>query len=371
MKFETKLIHEGYTPDPTSGAVMPPIYLTSTYAQNSPGSPKGGYEYTRCHNPNFTIFETLIASLEEGSFATCFSSGLGALTALLSTLNPKDTVVSIGGVYGGTWRLLSKVFSKYGINYFSFEAKEVEKAFEKKPKWVLVESITNPLLEPMPIEAIAKLAKKSSAKLIVDNTFATPYILQPLTLGADVVWHSTTKYLGGHSDIVGGVVVTNDRTIKEGIDFARMSLGLNPSPFDVWLATRGTKTLAVRMQKHGENGEKVATFLKSHPKVKRVFYPGLKSQLEILPFKSFGGMVSAEFNMTLEQTKTFLSRLKIFTLAESLGGVESLVCHPALMTHASIPKAERERIGIQDGLIRFSCGIEAAEDLIADIEQGF
>jgi len=375
MKFATKAIHVGYEPEALHGAVMPPIYMTSTFEQEAPGETRG-YDYTRGGNPNFTILEELLASLEDAKYATVFSSGIGALTALVSTLKPGDKVIGIDGVYGGTYRLFHRIFKPFGISFTSVvpsSHEELETILKtEKPKWLFFETPTNPLLEVFDIELLAKTAKKYGILTIVDNTFASPYCQNPLNLGVDIVWHSTTKYIGGHSDVIGGAVVTNDPDLKKELNFRRLSLGVNPSPFDTWLITRGVKTLAVRMQQHQRNALAVATFLENHPKVKRVYYPGLRShphhEIAKKQMRGFSGMVSAEFKLSLEQTKKLISSLKLFSLAESLGGVESLVNHPTLMTHASIPAEERERMGITEGLIRFSIGIEDPEDLIADLE---
>ncbi|MEI8365631.1 MAG: PLP-dependent aspartate aminotransferase family protein [Parachlamydiaceae bacterium] len=373
MKFATKAVHVGYEPDPVTGAVMPPIYMTSTYAQESPGETKG-YDYTRAGNPNFTILEKVLASLENAAYATVFSSGLGALTGMISMLSAGDKVVAINGLYGGTYRLFNAVFNRYGIEFISVAeptVKNLEAAFENKPAWLFFETPTNPLLEIFDILALTKMAKKHGALTIVDNTFATAYFQHPLSLGADVVWHSSTKYIGGHSDVVGGVAITNNEKIKHALDFARKAIGLNPSPFDTWLLNRGVKTLALRMEQHQRSATVIANFLQSHPKVKKVYYPGLASHhnhaIAKKQMKGFGGMISVEFNLSLEETKKLISTFKLFTLAESLGGVESLVCHPAIMTHASIPVEERHRCGITDGLIRFSVGIEDTQDLIDDL----
>lgn len=373
MKFATKAIHVGNEPDETTGAIMPPIYMTSTYIQESPGV-STGYEYTRAHNPNFTLLERLLASLEEAKFATIFSSGLGALTSMASSLNKGDKVVAINGLYGGTYRLFTQVFSRLGIEFHLISLKdpnELKTALKMKPKWLFFETPTNPLLEIYDIESLAKTAKEYGVRVIVDNTFASPYCQNPLKLGVDVVWHSTTKYIGGHSDVIGGVVMTNLPEIKDELDFARKALGTNPSPFDAWLITRGVKTLAVRMEKHMSNAQALAEFLNGHPKVKKVFYPGLKShhnhEIAKKQMHGFSGMLSAEFKLSLEDTKRFISSFKIFSLAESLGGVESLVCHPVTMTHASIPHDERKRMGITDGLVRFSVGIEDIDDLKHDL----
>lgn len=376
MKFATKAIHVGYQPEKLHGAVMPPIYMTSTFEQEAPGETRG-YDYTRGGNPNFTILEELLASLEDAKYATVFSSGIGALTALVSTLKPGDKVIGIDGVYGGTYRLFHRIFKPFGISFTSVvptSHEELETILKtEKPKWLFFETPTNPLLEVFDIELLAKTAKKYGILTIVDNTFASPYCQNPLNLGVDIVWHSTTKYIGGHSDVIGGAVVTNDPDLKKELNFRRLSLGVNPSPFDTWLITRGVKTLAVRMEQHQRNALAVATFLENHPKVKKVYYPGLPSHphhaIAKKQMRGFSGMVSAEFKLSLEQTKKLISSLKLFALAESLGGVESLVNHPTLMTHASIPAEERLRMGITEGLIRFSIGIEDSADLIADLDK--
>ncbi len=374
MKFATKAIHVGNEPDPVTGAVMPPIYMTSTFALDSPGHHKG-FDYTRANNPNFTILEKTLASLEEAAYATVFSSGIGALTALISTLSQGDQVVAIDGIYGGTYRLFNHVFHKFGVhfkNILSSSLYEIEKALDCQPKWLLFETPTNPLMNVFDIKALSEIAKKHRVLTIVDNTFASPYCQNPLKWGADVVWHSTTKYIGGHSDVLGGVVMTNNSELKKNLDFARKSLGVNPSPFDCWLITRGVKTLAVRMEQHQKNALAIASFLEKHPKVQRVYYPGLSSHpsyaLAKKQMHAFNGMLSVEFNLPLETILKMISSFKLFTLAESLGGIESLVSHPVTMTHAIVPKEEREKLSITDGLVRFSIGIEDATDLIDDLE---
>lgn len=374
MKFDTKVIHAGGGSDPTTGAIMPPIYMTSTYEQPSPGKTLG-YEYTRAGNPNFTILESVLASLEAANYATVFSSGLGALTALVSQLSSGDKVVGVDGLYGGTYRLFHSVFNRYGIEFITLpsgDPKILEATLAKvKPKWLFFETPTNPLLEIYDIALFASIAKKHKVLTIVDNTFATPFSQHPLKLGVDAVWHSTTKYIGGHSDVIGGAVMTNDKKIKEAVDFARMAIGLNPSPFDTWLLNRGVKTLAVRMQRHLENAMAIAQFLEKHPRVKKVYYPGLKSHpnhaVAKKQMQGFGGIVSVDFNLSASATKKLLSSFQLFALAESLGGVESLVNHPATMTHASMPAKERAACGITDTLARFSVGIEAVEDLLEDL----
>lgn len=373
MKFSTKAIHVGNSPDPHTGAIMPPIYMTTTYIQEAPGE-HAGYEYTRAGNPNFTILEQVLASLENAKFATVFSSGLGALTALISTLSKGDRVLGINGMYGGTYRLFNSVFKRYGVELELIEPSalhQIEKALASKPKWLFFETPTNPILQLFDIEKLAKLAKQHQVLTIVDNTFATPYFQNPLMYGADAVCHSTTKYVGGHSDVIGGAVMTNHEELKRELDFARKAIGLNPSPFDAWLLNRGVKTLSLRMERHQENAMAIARFLESHPLVKKVHYPGLARDphhaLACKQMRGFGGMVTVDFNLSLEQTKKLLSSFKLFSLAESLGGVESLVSHPATMTHASLPPEERQRAGITDGLVRFSVGIEDQEDLLEDL----
>ncbi len=376
ISFATKAIHEGFQPDVKTGAVMPPIYMTSTFAQTSPGV-HSGYEYTRANNPNFVMEETTLASLEKGKFATVFSSGLGGLTAMiLGLLKSGDRVLLLNSVYGGTYRLLTRVFNRFGIEFSSHHFTSLEslnKELEKKPAWLLMESPTNPLLEILDLELILKAAKSYAITAIVDNTFATPCFQNPLEYGADIVLHSTTKYIGGHSDVIGGAVVTNDPEIKQKLDFARMAAGVNPSPFDCWLTLRGVKTLALRMERHHQNALAIAEFFDRHPLVKKTYYPGLSTHpahdIAKKQMSGFGGIVSVEFDLSLEETNQLISSFKLFTLAESLGGVESLVNHPALMTHASIPAEERKKMGIGDGLVRFSVGIENLDDLVTDIQQ--
>lgn len=375
MKFNTKAIHIGQHPDPHTGAIIPPVYMTSTYFQEAPNVHKG-YDYTRAGNPNFTNLELTLASLEDGKYATVFSSGLGAITALISTLKGGDSVVAGNDLYGGTFRLLDQVFQNFNIKLQIIDTQDltaVENALQQNPKMILLESPTNPLLKISDIKSISAIAKKYGVLTVVDNTFATPFFQKPLALGADVVVHSTTKYIGGHSDVVGGVAITNNAEIKQKIDFMRKAMGLNPSPFDTWLTSRGVKTLGVRMEKHEQNALKVAQFLENHPKIKKVYYPGLPSHPDFEIAKSqmsgFSGIVSVEFNLDIEKVKKLISNLKVFSLAESLGGIESLVDHPATMTHASIPQAERLKFGLSDGLVRFSVGIEDSSDQIEDLKK--
>ena len=358
--FNTKAIHEGQAPDKETGAVIPPIYQTSTYAQESPAVNKG-FDYTRSDNPNYRNLEMALAALEEGSFATVFSSGMGAELAVLNLLKAGDHVVAGDDLYGGTYRLFTQWGEKFGLS-FTFvdttDSKNIFKAIQKNTKLIWIETPTNPLLKTSDIAAIAKIARSKKVWSVVDNTFASPYFQKPLALGADMSLHSTTKYIGGHSDVIGGVVITNSKELKEKLNFARKALGVNPSPFDCWLTQRGLKTLGVRMERHQENAKKIVAFLKKHPLTKKIYYPG------------FGGMVSAEFKLSIEQTKKMITSFKYFTLAESLGGVESLVSHPATMTHAAIPAKERLQRGLTDSLVRFSVGIEDGEDLVFDLEDG-
>jgi len=376
MKFSTKAVHIGQEPEETTGAVVPPVFMTSTYAQDAPAEFKG-YDYTRAGNPTFTRLERALAALEGGEHATVFSSGLGALTAILSTLTSGDKIVAVDDLYGGSYRLFTEVFERFGIEPTFIPMQDldtVDEALAAGPKMVFIETPTNPLLRIVDIAAVADRARAVGALSVVDNTFASPYFQNPLALGADVVWHSSTKYIGGHSDVIGGAVICNDADFSQAMGFARMAVGLNPSPFDVWLLSRSVKTLAVRMERHADNAAAVVAFLSSHSSVKKVYYPGLESHaghaIARAQMSGFSGIVSAELDLPLEQTKSFISSLRVFTLAESLGGVESLVDHPATMTHASIPAAEREKAGLTDGLVRFSVGIEDAEDLIADLEEG-
>lgn len=374
MHFGTKAVHAGQSPDPMTGAIMPPIYMSSTFVQDSPGVNRG-FEYTRANNPNYVFLEQNLASLEKGKHCTVFSSGLGALTALvLSLLKPGDRVLAIDGIYGGSYRLFTQVFNHYGIILDTCGVQEIPEKWASKPKWLFFETPTNPLLEIFDIQQLTEEAHKHGALSIVDNTFASPYLQNPLDHGVDVVWHSSTKYIGGHSDVIGGAAMTNNDEIYQKLKFARKSLGVNPSPFDCWLISRGVKTLHLRMEQHQKNGAQVAEFLSHHPLVKKVYYPGLQTHpghpIAKKQMRGFGGMVSAEFNLPETKTLALISNFKLFSLAESLGGVESLVNHPATMTHASIPPEERRRIGLSDGLVRFSIGVEDPRDLIEDLKLG-
>lgn len=375
MKFATKAVHIGSEVDPVTGSIMPPIYMTSTFELEAPGQSKG-FEYTRANNPNFERLEHVLAALEEALYATVFSSGIGALTAMVSTLSQGDKVVAIDGIYGGTYRLFNHIFNRFGIEFISVPTPDpaaIEKALNCNPKWVIFETPTNPLMNIFDIEMISQIAKKQGALTIVDNTFASPYCQNPLKWGADVVWHSTTKYLAGHSDVLGGVVMSNNLELKEKLNFARKTLGVNPSPFDCWLIQRGVKTLAVRMEQHMKNGLAIAAFMEKHPKVNKVHYPGLPSNpaysLAKRQMRAFNGMLSVEFDLPLKSLLKMISSFRYFTLAESLGGVESLVSHPVSMTHAIIPAEERKQLGLTDRLVRFSLGIEDPADLIEDLDE--
>lgn len=375
MKFATKAIHVGYEPDAT-GSIMPPIYMTSTFIQDFPGVSKG-YDYTRANNPNFDILEKQLASLENATYSTVFSSGLGALTGLISTLQQGDRVLAFDGVYGGTYRLFTNVFSKFGVEFITLNPLEFENIEQElvrhKPNWLFFETPTNPLLDIYDIEEYAQVAKEHHILTVVDNTFASPYCQNPMSLGVDIVWHSSTKYLGGHSDVIGGVVMTNSEDTKKQMDFARKAIGLNPSPFDAWLVTRGVKTLAIRMDRQIHNAMELARYLEKHPKVKKVIYPGLESHpkhyIAKKQMNGYSGMIAVEFQLPIEKTLQLIASLNVFSLAESLGGVESLISHPATMTHASIPAEERQRLGISDSLVRLSVGIEDIEDLVQDFEE--
>lgn len=374
MGFSTDAIHAGQIPDPTTGAVMTPIYMTSTYAQEAIGVNKG-FEYGRTHNFTRAALEQNIAALEKGKFGIAFASGLATTNALMSLVKQGDHLIVSENVYGGTYRLLELVFKDYGLDFSwvdTSKIENVEKNIKPNTKIVFLESPTNPMLVLCDISAIAALCKKNNLICIVDNTFMSPYFQQPLTLGADIVFHSSTKYLNGHSDVIGGMAVTSDEKIHQRLRYIQNAAGGVPSPFDCWLTLRATKTLAVRMERHNYNAIQIVNFLSTLSNVKKVIYPGLKThaqhELAKKQMRGFGGMVSVDFG-DVELAKKFAASVKIFTLAESLGGVESLVCHPASMTHASVPKEKRESFGLTDSLIRLSVGIEDVEDLIEDIKQ--
>ncbi len=374
MGFSTDAIHAGQTPDQVTGAVSTPIYMTSTYAQDELGVHKG-YEYGRTHNLTRQSLEKNIATLEKGKYGIAFASGLSAENAILGLMRAGDHAIVSNNVYGGTYRLFELIMKDYGLTFSWVDTtivSNIENAISSNTKMVYIESPTNPMLNLTDIEAVSKICRKNNLICVVDNTFMTPFFQNPLALGADVAIHSTTKYLNGHCDIVGGILVTNDDKLHERFRYLQNAVGAIPSPFDCWLTLRSTKTLAVRMKQHQENALKIAQYLEKHPHVKKVIYPGLRShpqyELAEKQMSGFGGMVSVEFK-DFSTAKKVLNNVKVFTLAESLGGVESLVCHPASMTHASVPKEEREKYGLTDSIVRFSVGIEDVEDLIADIEQ--
>ncbi|EPZ51796.1 cystathionine beta-lyase [Bacteriovorax sp. BAL6_X] len=370
-------VHAGGYPDKETGAVMPPIYQTTTYAQTSPGVHQG-YEYSRCHNPTRTRLEESLAALENAKYALATSSGVSIEMLIMHALPVGSTILCGDDVYGGTYRLFTTVFNKIHNYIFvdTTDVKKVEAALkEHKPKLVWVETPTNPLLKISDIEKISKLAKTHKAITVVDNTFMSPYFQNPLNLGADIVMHSMTKYINGHSDVVGGACMLNNKKLYEKLWTLQKSLGPTQSPFDSWLVLRGIKTLAIRMEAHAKNAMKVAKYLESHPKVEKVSYPGLKShpqhKLAKKQMSGFGGMITFFLKGDIKKSKKFLQKVEIFSLAESLGGVESLIEHPAIMTHASVPKSVRESIGLTDNLIRLSVGIEDVDDLIDDLESAF
>ena len=375
-KFGTKAIHAGVEPDPSTGAIMTPIYQTSTYVQESPGKHKG-YEYARTQNPTRDALQASLAALENGKHGFCFASGMAATDTVIKILKPGDEVVVTNDLYGGTYRIFTKVFANYGIKFHFVPMQninDIEQYINDKTRLIWVETPTNPVMNIIDIEGAAAIAKKHNVLLCVDNTFATPYLQNPLDLGADIVLHSVTKYLGGHSDTVMGTVITNSNDLAEQFAFLQNSCGAVPGPQDCFLVLRGIKTLHVRLQRHCENAKKIADYLVNHPKVSQVYYPGLSSHpnhdIAKKQMRDFGGMLSFTLEGDdMDQAFRTLEKFKIFTLAESLGGVESLVGHPASMTHASIPKEEREAAGLKDSLIRLSVGIEDVEDLITDLEQ--
>jgi cystathionine beta-lyase len=376
MKFATKAIHAGVHPDPATGAIMTPIYQTSTYVQDGVGNHKG-YEYSRTQNPTRHALEKNIAAIENGKYGACFGSGLAAIDCVLKMLNPGDEVISTNDLYGGSYRIFRTIFEKYGIKFHFVNMQDVAAVaalVNANTKMIWVETPTNPMMNIVDIEAMAKISKSAGAMLCVDNTFATPYLQNPLDLGADVVMHSVTKYLGGHSDVVMGALVCSDENIANEMYRIQNSTGAVTAPMDSFLVLRGIKTLHLRVQRHCENGEKVARFLATHPKIDKVYWPGFEThpnhEVAKRQMRGFGGMIS--FNLKgnhLEDALSIVKKVEIFALAESLGGVESLIGHPATMTHASIPKEVREQSGVVDSLIRLSVGIEDADDLIADLTQ--
>lgn len=375
MRFETRAIHDGQAPDPLTGAVTVPVYQTSTFQQDAIGKPRG-YEYSRSGNPTRTALETALASLESGRHGLAFASGVAATTAVLSLLRPGDHVVAGDDLYGGTYRLFERVFKPWGISFDyapATDADALASAIRPETRLVWLETPTNPLLRIVDIARVAAAARARGVRVAVDNTFASPYLQRPLELGADIVVHSATKYLGGHSDLIGGAVVVSDGALFERIRYYQNAAGAVPGPWDCWLLLRGLKTLAPRMQAHCRNARAIAEWLARHPRVERVHYPGLPSHpqhaLAAHQMSEFGGMVSFELAGGFPAVERFVGRVKLFILAESLGGVESLVCYPPKMTHAAIPPSERRRRGIGDNLVRLSVGIEHPDDLIEDLEQ--
>ena len=376
MKFATKAIHAGIEPDPTTGAIMTPIYQTSTYVQESPGKHKG-YEYARTQNPTRTVLQNNLAALENGKHGICYASGLGATDAILKLFKPGDEIIASNDLYGGTYRIMVRVFQPYGLKFNFVDLSDpdnLEKAITSSTKMVWIETPTNPLLRLVDIAAISTITKQHGIQLVVDNTFASPYLQNPLDLGADIVMHSATKYLGGHSDTVMGAIVLNDDEIAQQLAFIQNACGAVPGPQDCFLVLRGIKTLHIRMQRHCENAMKVAQYLQAHPKVGQVHYPGLAShpghELAKKQMRDFGGMLSFELKGdSMPEAVHVMESFSVFSLGESLGGVESLCTHPASMTHASIPKEERQKNGLKDTLIRLSIGIEDVEDLIQDLAQ--
>ena len=376
MKFNTKAIHGGQILDPAYGSVMTPIYQTSTYAQTSPGKHKG-YEYSRTHNPTRTNFERSIASLENGKHGLAFSSGLAAIDAIMKTLNPGDEIISTNDLYGGSYRLFRTIFEKYDLKFHFVNMEDlnlVEEKINSNTKLIWAETPTNPMMNVVDIKSMSMLSKKNNITLCVDNTFATPFIQRPLDLGANIVMHSATKYIAGHSDVVIGAIVVNDPILNEKLSFIQNASGATPGPMDCFLTLRGIKTLHLRMQRHSENAEKIAMFLKNHKKISKVYWAGFKDhknyEIAKNQMDAFGGMVSfIPVDNTFESSKKIAENLNLFTLAESLGGVESLCCHPSSMTHASIPPEERKKSGLVESLLRLSVGVEDVDDLIDDLNQ--
>jgi cystathionine beta-lyase/cystathionine gamma-synthase len=376
MKFATKAVHAGVAPDPSTGAIMTPIFQTSTYVQEGPAQHKG-YAYARGANPTRASLQKSIAALENGKFALCFSSGMGATDAVIKLLKPGDEVITSNDLYGGTYRMFTKIYEKFGIKFHFIDltnSANIQPYVNDKTKLLWVETPTNPLMNIVDIKACGDIAKKHNILLAVDNTFASPYLQSPLELGADIVMHSVTKYLGGHSDVIMGALVVNDEKLHQELAFIHNSCGAVPGPQDSFLVLRGIKTLHLRMERHCINGKKVAEFLKAHPKVGRVYWPGFADHpnhdIAKRQMKDFGGMLSFTLkDDSIEKAHTLMKSVELFALAESLGGVESLINHPASMTHASIPKEERLKSGLVDSLMRLSIGVEDADDLISDLEQ--
>jgi cystathionine gamma-lyase len=378
LGFGTRAIHAGQAPDPLTGAVMTPVYFTSTYAQTAPGEHKG-FEYSRTHNQTRFALEANLASLEGGKHGFCFASGLAATSTLLQMFDAGSHVVATDDLYGGTYRLFDKVYRRFGFEFSYVDpmagAAAVEAAIRPNTRLVWVETPTNPMLKLVDIAAVAEVCKKKGVLLAVDNTFMTPFLQRPLELGADLVMHSTTKYLNGHSDVIGGAVVLNDEELRQRLGFLQNASGAVPSPMDSFLVMRGTKTLHVRMERHEQNARAIADWLQGHPQVEKTIYPGLTSHpqhaLARKQQSGFGGMISFVLKGGLDESRKFLSACQVFTLAESLGGVEALIEHPAIMTHASIPPDNRKKLGIDDGFIRLSVGIEDLADLKGDLERAF
>lgn len=376
MKFGTKAIHAGVEPDPTTGAIMTPIYQTSTYVQPSPAKHKG-YAYARGANPTRTALQKSIAALENGKFGICFSSGMGATDTVIKMLKPGDEVITSNDLYGGSYRMFTRVYEKFGIKFHFLDltkASNAERFVNEKTKLFWLETPSNPLMRVIDIQALVALAKKNNCLVAVDNTFASPYLQNPLDLGADIVMHSVTKYLSGHSDVIMGALVTNDEKLRDELAFITNSCGAVPGPQDCFLVLRGIKTLHLRMERHCQNGRKVAEFLRTHPKVGKVYWPGFPDhpnhEIAKKQMRDFGGMMSFELKVDkLENAVKLMESVKVFSLAESLGGVESLINHPASMTHASIPREERIKNGLTDTLIRLSVGVEDVDDLIEDLDQ--
>jgi cystathionine gamma-lyase len=373
-RFGTLAVHAGQRPDPTTGAIMTPVFQTSTYVQPELGRHLG-YEYARTHNPTREALEGNVAALEGGRYGLAFGSGLAATDTVCKLFSAGDHVVSGEGVYGGTHRLFSKVISRQGIDFTfvdSGDLDQIRDAIRPNTRWIHLETPTNPMMRLTDLEAAAGIAREAGVLLSVDNTFASPYNQRPLTLGADIVIHSTTKYLNGHSDMVGGLVVVSDDELHERLRFLQNAAGAVPGPWDCWLALRGTKTLHLRMRQHNETGQRIAEWLEQQPQLERVYYPGLPShpqhELAKRQMKGFTGMISVETG-SLDRARTLVEGVRIFALAESLGGVESLIGHPAMMTHASVPVDRRQAMGLSDGLVRLSCGVEDPDDLLADLEQ--
>lgn len=375
-KFGTRAIHAGAEPDPSTGAVMTPIFQTSTFVQEYPGKHKG-YAYARGKNPTREALQKNIAALENGKHCLCFSSGMGAVDAVIKLLRPNDEVITGDDLYGGSYRMFTKVFANYGIKFHFVDmtkASNIEKYINSNTKLIWAETPTNPTMQIIDIEACAKIAKQHKLILAVDNTFASPYLQNPLALGADIVMHSVTKYLGGHSDVIMGALITNDDKLHEQLAFIHNSCGATPGPMDSFLVMRGIKTLHLRMERHCFNGKKIADYLKTHPKIEKVYYPGFPEHpnhnIAKKQMRDFGGMISIVLkDKSIDTTFKVASSFKVFSLAESLGGVESLINHPATMTHASIPKEEREKAGVVDNLLRLSVGVEDVEDLLEDLKQ--